>query len=391
MTIRVKLSILILSLLLAFAASAVTYVASVGRTARIRRDERVLAQLKTVLLDESITAHEMLTARFSTQEGLLQAGIMETGKEFSAVLSLKTLPMVSASVRGALDSIHRLECLTDDATKSFTATLDAVERDAKVAYGFTDTFTALDLATGKNLTSSGGRGQTLQDVAAMVTQLEILTNSLQASVGVIDDQGATISREVARITAESSVIVVVVVLVLVALAVALALVVANRIVRSVRSIEGSVAGMTEGDLTRSFQVESRDEIGRLSTNLNRFIASLSGSLRGVQAASGIAGSIRGLNEEIQEQMAMVEESTASVTEMIASIESVAKITENTQAIGETMATVQRISGEVRSGMGEIARGIKEISDAVANVLSIAERLGELGESLNREITRFKTA
>jgi len=42
-------------------------------------------------------------------------------------------------------------------------------------------------------------------------------------------------------------------------------------------------------------------------------------------------------------------------------------------------------------MGEIARGIKEISDAVANVLSIAERLGEQGEVLNKELTRFKTA
>ena len=43
------------------------------------------------------------------------------------------------------------------------------------------------------------------------------------------------------------------------------------------------------------------------------------------AVSSIAGSIKGLNEQIQEQMAMVEESTASVTEMIASIDNVTKI------------------------------------------------------------------
>ncbi len=66
------------------------------------------------------------------------------------------------------------------------------------------------------------------------------------------------------------------------------------------------------------------------------------------------------------------------------------INESSSAIAATMAAVEQVSEQVRGGMKEIADGIHEISSAVGNVLSIAGRLGELGESLNSELVKFKT-
>jgi methyl-accepting chemotaxis protein len=41
-------------------------------------------------------------------------------------------------------------------------------------------------------------------------------------------------------------------------------------------------------------------------------------------------------------------------------------------------------------MSEISGGIHEISTTVGEVLSIAARLGNLSDSLNRDLSRFKT-
>ncbi len=66
------------------------------------------------------------------------------------------------------------------------------------------------------------------------------------------------------------------------------------------------------------------------------------------------------------------------------------INESSTSIRNTMTAVRRVTTEAHSGMQEITAGMREISQAVGNVLAIAERLGELGESLDRELLRFKT-
>jgi len=68
----------------------------------------------------------------------------------------------------------------------------------------------------------------------------------------------------------------------------------------------------------------------------------------------------------------------------------ATINESSTSIRSTMITVRQVSAEAHGGMQEITAGMREISQAVGNVLAIAARLGELGESLDRELLRFKT-
>lgn len=71
-------------------------------------------------------------------------------------------------------------------------------------------------------------------------------------------------------------------------------------------------------------------------------------------------------------------------------EAAVAINENTGSIGSSMATLKQVSAEVSGGMSEIATGIGEISTAMKDVLVSAEKIGKLGESLNTELSRFKT-
>jgi methyl-accepting chemotaxis protein len=55
-----------------------------------------------------------------------------------------------------------------------------------------------------------------------------------------------------------------------------------------------------------------------------------------------------------------------------------------------MVGVKNISAEVAGSMSEISIGMQNIARAVQDVWGSAERLGKIGESLNAELSRFKT-
>jgi len=141
-----------------------------------------------------------------------------------------------------------------------------------------------------------------------------------------------------------------------------------------RILKGIVERISEASASGEEMTAAFAEIDREVRELSESLAEIYGSM----------SELRSGGDQILQAMSALSEVSVAVRGGSGSI------TESTREIGGTMETVQRISSEVRNGMGEIARGIKEISDAVANVLSIAEQLGEQGQVLNKELTRFKT-
>ncbi len=125
-----------------------------------------------------------------------------------------------------------------------------------------------------------------------------------------------------------------------------------------------------GEMTSAFAEIDR-EVGELSHSLMEIFSSMS--------------ELRSGGDQILTAMVALQDMSNGVKGGSASI------SESSTDIRASMESVQRISSEVRSGMSEIAGGIREITAAVQTVLLIAGRLGELGESLNSELTRFKTA
>jgi len=413
-------------LVAAFVVSVATYFTILAPVVEIRSEGQTLNELRTSLLNEAIEANRFFTARYSTQiEGYKKAS-EATSLAFARVKSLKLLPTVSASIKNSLDVIQNLRTLIDDNNTVFVRNLATLEADATKAFGFTDTFAILDLATDRQVRLGPYGDTAARHTKDLATQLTAVTSGLQTAVQVIDDQSVVISREIGSIERRSNLVSILIIASLSVAMIALALFLTSRIVGSIRSIEGSISVMIEGDLTGRFSVMTRDEIGKLSANLDRFVSSLNESIKDVQAASAenlrmkehlivtteqtsssarqiqantasidgqistldenllsagsaiqsIGESIRTLNGEIHEQLTMVEESTASVTEMIASIDNVAKIADRRQEaadklvrtvsdggikIAETFETINRINESVDS--------IKAITGIIENISS----------------------
>jgi methyl-accepting chemotaxis protein len=90
-------------------------------------------------------------------------------------------------------------------------------------------------------------------------------------------------------------------------------------------------------------------------------------------------------EQILQAMTGLREVSAKVDEGSSTI------TANTSSIRDSMGRLKAVSGEVDHGLREITVGIKDISETAGSLLVSAARLGEIGDTLNTELARFKTA
>jgi methyl-accepting chemotaxis protein len=129
------------------------------------------------------------------------------------------------------------------------------------------------------------------------------------------------------------------------------------------------ASKTGTETTASFQaidteVKSlRESLGEIFDNMNE---------------------LRQGGDQILKAMTVLREESVGVKE------NAVAINENAGSISSSMSTLKQISGEVSGGMEEISTGIGDISVAMRSVLDEAEKIGKLGESLNSELSRFRT-
>jgi len=427
MGIRLKLLSVILILVVSFVISASTYFGVVSAAARIQSEEQSLTNLKIAFLHESGELNKLASANYFVQLPAFRNAVTETDNAFTLVAGLKLLPKASPSVAAALKSIVKLKSELDRNTLSFLSVVSILRNDA-FGFGFDpDRLDFFELVTSDSLRTVAGGQQVIDHARDFLNQMGILSQEIDASVKVIDEQYSLIDGAIAQIRLRTALVSLSIILLLVAATVLIGIISTNRIVRAIRLIEANIARIRGGDLTQVFAAGTKDEIGRLSANLNDFLSSLRETLRGIQGVSvenvgmkqnllatteqtsssahqiaastasitrriasldenlgrssssveEIATSIAALNDQIAEQSAMVEESTASVTEMIASVDNVAKISARRREAAERLVRIFLEGGEkvnaTLEAVGQISRSLDSIREITAIIENISSQ------------------
>jgi methyl-accepting chemotaxis protein len=148
----------------------------------------------------------------------------------------------------------------------------------------------------------------------------------------------------------------------------------------------------EGDLTFRLKVESQDEIGRLATHFNAFVAKLQSIIRDVSANAQTLGAaseeLRNISNRLVENSESVREGASAVSarthEVSSSVEAVAgaaqeahrnvaSVSSSTDQMSDSMAQVSLAAEAVASNAVEVEGSVRDISDAMATIRDNTER------------------
>ena len=178
---------------------------------------------------------------------------------------------------------------------------------------------------------------------------------------------------------------------------------ARRITGPLLQLGTVVGAVAAGDLTRTVEVETKDEVGALSQNFNTMVAELRKLVRHVHelsqtlAASSeeltasaeqssevshqVAQAITEVAAGTSKQLSAVNDASAVVEEVSASSEEVAATAETITGLSHksTAATINGSSAIERAvqQMGNIGEGSKAVNDAVEKLADSSRQIGEI--------------
>lgn len=179
------------------------------------------------------------------------------------------------------------------------------------------------------------------------------------------------------------------------------LLVASLITKSLEKASAAPGGISKGDadLTQTLAVTSRDEVGRISSSFNDFVAMLN------SISVAIRTSLERLSEVGHGLSASMEQTSSAVYEINSNIESIkARTTEQSGAIKLVSGTMESIAGtmdvldrRVEELNGSIGNSSAAMEEMIANTGSVTTMVGRAmeeqnvgGKSILESLGRLKT-
>ena len=155
------------------------------------------------------------------------------------------------------------------------------------------------------------------------------------------------------------------------------------IVQPIKSVQETLAKVSENNLDVQTEVNSKDELGMMARDLNDTINSLNDAMTNVKqsamnvtnASDEIAEGNQDLSQRTQEQASSLEEVSATIEEITSSIQEVASNSNQADNLSdETMEAVQEgseVVDETMDSMDEITASSKQIAEIITTVNDIA--------------------
>jgi methyl-accepting chemotaxis protein len=189
----------------------------------------------------------------------------------------------------------------------------------------------------------------------------------------------------------SSRLVIIIVLFIAIAAVAILVGISTTVVisRGVSSIQGEIAPIVAGDLTRRVQYSGQDELGAIAKSINELTAAMHDGVKQIDVAVKQTEAAATELSAISTQIASNTEETTAQTVSVASAAtqsstSTDAIAQATQKMSANMSTVAAAVEEMSSSIGEVSRNCQEESqiagEAEAKTRETRERMERLGQA-----------
>jgi methyl-accepting chemotaxis protein len=428
MKIRVKLILLILGICALFGISASLYAILLAPVDRMEIEKTYFIQLADAINYQQTALNRLPFARMVGAREEFDATGKRVDDAFRNLNRITVLPTIDKQVKNAIEIIDNLKQLKDKQLLKLNGDYEAVKTDATGLFYFVDSFRIPQVYTSKFLPEKTPLVAVAeQHIETFLTDVEIMHSSLSASTDTISEQYSLIDREISAARSRALITAAIVVAIIIGLTICGALLFASGIAKSVVGIGRHIAHLKEGDLSERAELASRDEIGTLAGDLNRFLDEMSTSIfhikeissanleakdrlidaaneatssttqiqastmsisrqvesmdsrimQSTESVEKILSGISDLNAQIEGQSAMVEEATASVTEMLSSLENMSRVTEKNRVSADDLVEEaergRRVFETASVKIAEIPQNIGVIREMASVIQGIASR------------------
>jgi len=426
MTIKTKLLSLITFFLVLFCVIIGVYFMIMAPIAKIQSEKKVLDDLKQSIQNEQIIINKLLgqSPYVRMVEDFYQA-VDDTTTLFEEIKNVEYLRKSSPEIAEALDIIVRLNEMKLDRMKQFKNADAQFRSSVEEIYIFLNSFSFIKIYQAERFRNNSDTKVTAMFNLALtnfMSQHSIYENVLESSVTVISEQFDFVEKEISTIEKKSLTYSLIGMVIIMAFVFSGSIIFTNQIVNNIKSIEGSISRLKDGDLTDVGVVTSRDDLARLNSNLSLFQNSMKGIIDRIKCVSDenlsvrdklvrqvedttvtsrtikisademkqdieqldvtaktsyeavefISGKIENLNQSILEQTSMIEESSAAVNEMMASIANVEQVTIKKLSSLEGMVKSMDEGNNQLRDTSQTIQKINNSIDAIRNMISVIE-------------------
>jgi methyl-accepting chemotaxis protein len=426
MTIKAKLLSLVTVFLVLFCSIVGLYFMIMAPIEKIETEKNVLDALKNSIMNEQILMNRLLgQSPFVRMSEDFYESVEQTNSLFAELQSVEYLRASSGNIAEALDIISRLNEMKLERLTQFKNADQKFRESVEEIYVFIDSFSFVKIYQTKRFTenlNSTNANQFSFAFTNYLSQHSIYENVLESSVTVISEQFEFVEREIRVVEKRSLTYSLIGLIIILSLVFTGSIIFTNQIVNNIKSIEGSISRLKDGDLRSVGTVNSKDDLARLNSNLSLFQNSMRGIIDRIKCVSDenlivrdklinqvedttttsrnikistdemkqdiqeldetarisyesvefISGKIETLNQSILEQTAMIEESSAAVNEMMASIANVEQVTI------KKLGSLEEMSNSMDAGNSQLkdtSQSIQKINssiDAIRNMISVIE-------------------
>ena len=200
--------------------------------------------------------------------------------------------------------------------------------------------------------------------AEAFVHLEAVEDALHALATIEDEDGRALRDEAADAAAAATRTIVAVLVAGLALAIGLAMYVARLITRPLARVNEVLGAVADGDLTRTAQVDSRDEVGVMAGNVNRAAESMRAAVETIgTSARALAGSSEELSTVSQQIAASADQASAQSNVVSAAAEQVSR----------NVQTVATGAEQMGASIREIAQNANEAAKVAGAAVDVATR------------------
>ena len=418
--------VLVIGMIVLITGASSVYFILQAPLVQIAREREYLDNLMIATQSLQTEINRLDSSKFVTERPKFYAARVKFGEAFKYIQQITFLRKADHALADALTIVERLQKLNEENLSNVLNVYEELYKHAEELFVFPDNinlqqFYRDDLIINKNSNLVQSARFSLSRFDSFVN---ILNDSLESSINVIAEQGSLIDDQIKNIQQQSLLIALLIVGFIIILIALVALIFANTIAKSVIAIAQGVRALAEGDLSITFSIKTKDEVGKLSQQMNDFIQSLDMALLGIKDAADrnnqvknqllesserthrtlqemqsavhnveeqarlldqriadtrkivtdMTGGVGQLDARLSDQIAMVEESTASITQMLATIGNMARLAERDKELADALVKISDDGKEVFSSAFERVEAITEQVDKIEEMIEIINNI-----------------